>query len=159
DLGNVAEGIRLIEFGISAYRGAGAHLYTTTFYRWLASAYRAAGDYRQGLAQLDEATSIAEESQAYGDEGEIHRVRAEILLDLNDRAGAEHSYRAALEASRRRQARQWELRAATGLARMLAEDGRSAEASSLLGGVHAWFTEGFDTPDLKAAKALLDELE
>ncbi|SDB23869.1 adenylate/guanylate cyclase domain-containing protein [Bauldia litoralis] len=159
DLGNVAEGIRLIEFGISAYRGAGAHLYTTTFYRWLASAYRAAGDYRQGLAQLDEATSIAKESQAYGDEGEIHRVRAEILLDLNDRAGAEHSYRAALEASRRRQARQWELRAATGLARMLAEDGRSAEASSLLGGVHAWFTEGFDTPDLNAAKALLDELE
>ncbi|MCB1497794.1 MAG: AAA family ATPase [Bauldia sp.] len=159
DLGEVADGIKLIEFGISAYRAGGAHLYTTTFYRWLASAYRRAGDFRQGLARLDEATRIADASEAYGDEGEIHRVRAELLLDLKDTDGAIRSYQAALDASRRRQARHWELHAATGLASLHAEHGRRTEAAALLGGVYGWFTEGFDTPDLKAAKLLLDSLE
>ncbi|MCB1488103.1 MAG: hypothetical protein KDJ88_11675, partial [Bauldia sp.] len=159
DLGDVDDGIKLIEFGISAYRAGGAHLYTTTFYRWLASAYRRAGDYHKGLEQLEEATRIADASEAYGDEGEIHRVRAELLLDLDDADGAVRSYEAALAASRRRQARHWELHAATGLARLHAERGRRAEAAKLLGGVYGWFTEGFDTPDLKAAKLLLDSLE
>jgi class 3 adenylate cyclase/tetratricopeptide (TPR) repeat protein len=158
DLGEAADGIKLIEGGIAAYRSAGAHLYTTTFYRWLASAHRRAGSYREGLKQLDEATRIAVASEAYGDEGEIHRVRAELLLALDDREGAERSYRAALDAARRRQAKQWELRAATGLARLLADRGDAPEARSLLGDVYGWFTEGFDTPDLKAARELLDEL-
>lgn len=158
DLGEVSGGIKLIEYGISAYRAAGAHLYTTTFYRWLASAYRRAGDYRQGLKQLEEATRIAVASEAHGDEGEIHRVRAELLLDLNDPDGAERSYLAALEASARRGAKQWELRAATGLARLLAERNQRERGRALLGNVHGWFTEGFDTPDLKAATELLAQL-
>ncbi len=158
DLGEAADGIRLIESGIAAYRSAGAHLYTTTFYRWLASAHRRAGSHREGLEQLDEATRIAVESEAYGDEGEIHRVRAELLLDLNDTDGAERSYRAALDASRRRQAKQCELRAATGLAHLLSNRGEASEARALLGDVYGWFTEGFDTPDLKAAREILDHL-
>ena len=158
DLGEAAEGIGLIEGGIAAYRSAGAHLYTTTFYRWLASAHRRTGSHREGLKQLDEATRIAVASEAYGDEGEIHRVRAELLLALNDPDGAERSYRAALDASRRRQAKQWELRAATGLARLLADRGDAPEARSLLSDVYGWFTEGFDTPDLRAARELLDDL-
>ena len=158
DLGEPADGIKLIEGGIAAYRSAGAHLYTTTFYRWLASAHRRAGSHHEGLKQLDEATRIAVASDAYGDEGEIHRVRAELLLALDDFDGAERSYRAALDASRRRQAKQWELRAATGLAHLLADRGEAAEAQALLGDVYGWFTEGFDTPDLQAARELLDEL-
>lgn len=158
DLGEAADGIKLIETGIAGYRNAGAHLYTTTFHRWLASAHRQAGSYHQGFKQLDEATHIAVESEAYGDEGEIHRVRAELHVALNDPDGAEQSYRAALDASRRRQAKQWELRAATGLARLLADRGDAPEARALLGDVYGWFTEGFDTPDLRAARELLDEL-
>ncbi len=158
DLGEADKGIRMIQGGMAAYRGAGAHLYTTTFHRWLASAHRRAGSYDDGLRELDEAQRIAVESEAYGDEGEIHRVRAELLLALGDGDGAERSYDAALEASRRRQARQWELRAASGLALLLAGRGEVARARAILGETYGWFAEGFDAPDLKQAREILDDL-
>ena len=72
--------------------------------------------------------------------------------------GAERSYDAALEASRRRQARQWELRAASGLALLLADRGEVARARAILGETYGWFTEGFDAPDLKRAREILDDL-
>ena len=68
------------------------------------------------------------------------------------------SFHRALETARQQQAKSWELRAATSLARLWGEQGRRAEARDLLAPVYGWFTEGFDTPDLKEAKALLDEL-
>lgn len=158
ELGEAQESVQLLERGIAAYRATGTLLYLTTFYRWLAAALGQAGDPAAGLRQLDEATRLADTGEAHGDEGEIHRVRGDLLAQLGDAAGAEASYRAALDAARRRHARLWELHAATALARLLGTADRRAEARALLAEVSGKFDESFDTPDLVEAKALLDRL-
>ena len=93
-------------------------------------------------------------------EAEIHRVAGEIALcsPVPDVARAESYFTAALEIARRQQAKSWELRAATSYARLMRDQGRAREALDLLAPIYGWFTEGFDTTDLKDAKALLDEL-
>ena len=93
-------------------------------------------------------------------EAEIHRVAGEIALrsPVPDAARAESYFTAALAIARRQQAKSWELRSATSYARLMREQGRVREAYDLLAPVYGWFTEGFDTKDLKEAKALLDEL-
>ena len=93
-------------------------------------------------------------------EAELHRVKGELLLARTpaDQAGAEESFRNALEVARRQRAKFWELPAATSLARLWQQQGLKDEARELLAPIHEWFTEGFDTPALKEAKALLDEL-
>jgi predicted ATPase len=91
----------------------------------------------------------------------LHHVKGEIVLAQNpsDGAEAERCYRTAIEIARRQKARIAELRASTSLARLLAKHGRRDEAHAMLADIYGWFTEGFDTRDLKDAKALLDELE
>jgi predicted ATPase len=93
-------------------------------------------------------------------EAELHRLEGELRLrcDAADEQRAEASFRRALEIARAQKAKSWELRAATSLARLWGERGRRTEARDLLAPVYAWFTEGFDTADLKDAKALLAEL-
>ena len=93
-------------------------------------------------------------------EPEVHRLIGDLLLRRNPSAPdrAEVSYRRAIERARSQEAKSWELRAATSLARLWRDQGKPAEAHALLAPVYGWFTEGFDTPDLKDAKALLDEL-
>jgi predicted ATPase len=90
----------------------------------------------------------------------LHHVKGELLLALNpsDVAEAESCFRTAIEIARRQGARSPELRATTSLARLLAKQGRRDEARAMLAEIFGWFTEGFDTADLKDAKALLDEL-
>jgi predicted ATPase len=90
----------------------------------------------------------------------LHRVKGELLLLQNpsDVAEAEQCFRTAIEIARRQSARSAELRATTSLARLLDEQGRRNEARTMLAGIYGWFTEGFDTADLKDAKALLEEL-
>jgi predicted ATPase len=89
-----------------------------------------------------------------------HRVKGELLLAQNpsDVAEAEQCFRTAIEIARRQSARMAELRATTSLARLLDEQGRRNEARTMLADIYGWFTEGFDTADLRDAKALLDEL-
>jgi len=157
-LGEAGEAVAQLERGIAAYRAMGALLYLTTFRRWLASAHGLAGDPAAGLRQLDEAARLAESGDAFGDEGEILRVRGDLLVQTGDLDGAEISYRAALEASRRRHAKHWELHAATGLTHLLVRQRRQGEARALLAEVYGKFDEGFDIPDLVEAKALLDSL-
>ena len=94
-------------------------------------------------------------------EAELHRLHGELLrlrLAASDKRQAEMGFRRALEIARQQQARAWELRAATSLARLWGEQGRRAEARDLLAPVYGWFTEGFDTADLRDAKSLLDEV-
>jgi predicted ATPase len=93
-------------------------------------------------------------------EAELHRMDGQLRLHLDaaDEQRAEMSFHRALEIARQQQANSWELRAATSLARLWGERGRRAEALQLLAPVYGWFTEGFDTADLKEAKALLAEL-
>jgi predicted ATPase len=94
-------------------------------------------------------------------EAELHRLDAELRLRLDtpDEQRAEVSFRRALETAGRQQAKSWELRAATSMARLWRDQGKRDEARDLLAPVYGWFTEGFDTLDLKEAKTLLDELE
>jgi predicted ATPase len=81
-----------------------------------------------------------------------------LLNATGDRAGAEQSYRLALDVAKRQSAKLFELRASTSLARLWRDQGKRAEARDLLAPIYGWFTEGFDTPVLQDAKALLDEL-
>jgi predicted ATPase len=120
----------------------------------------AAGSPRDALEALAEAVTRAEKSDERYCEAEIHRLRGELLLaqSANDWTGAEASFRQALDVARRQEAKSLELRAATSLARLWRSQGKADDARDLLAPVYDWFTEGFDTVDLKAAKHLLDEL-
>ena len=90
----------------------------------------------------------------------MHRLKGELLLKQDDSntAEAQGSFQRAIEIARRQSAKSWELRATTSLARLLAQQGRRDEAHTMLDEIYGWFTEGFDTADLRDAKALLDEL-
>ena len=109
---------------------------------------------------IDEAATAVERSKESWCEAEVHRIAGEIELmsPERDAAKAQAHFERALEIARAQQARSWELRAATSLARLWRDQGRRAEARDLLAPVYGWFTEGFDTLDLKEAKALLEEL-
>jgi predicted ATPase len=91
-------------------------------------------------------------------EAELHRHKGQLLLLQGHPAAAEELYCKAIGIARKQEAKLWELRAAVSLARLCGEQGRRVEARDLLAPVYGWFTEGFDTPDLKQAKALLEEL-
>jgi predicted ATPase len=93
-------------------------------------------------------------------EAEAHRVKGILLLmgDGGEEGEAESCFRSAIDVSRRQRAKWWELRATTSLAHLLKSQGKTEEAGKILAEIYNWFTEGFEFPDLKDAKALLDEL-
>jgi predicted ATPase len=107
---------------------------------------------------LDDALQIVEKTGERWFAAELNRLKCQLLLRQGHTDAAEEQYRKALSIAREQEAKMWELRAAVSLARLRRDQGRLAEARDLLAPVYAWFTEGFDTPDLKEAKALLDEL-
>jgi predicted ATPase len=117
-----------------------------------------AGQPEEGLDRLVEAAKFVGTTQARWAEAEMHRLRGTLLLSKHEHAGAEDSYGHALAVARRQSAKFWELRAAVDLARLWRDQGKRTEARDLLAPIYGWFTEGFDTLDLKEAKALLDEL-
>jgi predicted ATPase len=112
----------------------------------------------EGLKRLVEAAKLIETTQERWAEAEMYRPRGMLLLSLSEHAAAEHSYRNALAVARHQSAKFWELRAALELARLWRDQGKRTEAHNLLAPIYGWFTEGFDTPVLQGAKALLDEL-
>ena len=116
------------------------------------------GHPEEALTTLAEALARVAETGERHWEAELHRTRAQLLLMQGDEAGAEASLMTAIEVARYQQAKSWELRATTDLARLWQDQGRVAEARQMLAEVYGWFTEGFDTPDLKEAKALLEGL-
>jgi predicted ATPase len=126
----------------------------------LAEALAKMGKIRAANALLAEAFALLERNDERYVEAELHRIKGELMLGpkASSDAQAEDCFRTAIEISRKQQAKSWELRAATGLARMLARLGRRAEARSILAETYGWFSEGFDTADLADAKTLLDEL-
>jgi predicted ATPase len=127
----------------------------------LAEGLGGAGQVAEGLMAIEEALARSERNDARWCMAELLRIKGELLLSKgapNAAAAAEDHFRRALDWARRQTALSWELRAATSLARLFREQGRSADATALLQPVYDRFTEGFDTADPKAAKALLDEL-
>jgi predicted ATPase len=115
----------------------------------------------EGLSAVREALAELEETEARYIEAELNRLEGELVLaaEAPDESGAEAAFRKALAIAQGQGAKSFELRAATSLARLLARQGRRKEARALLAPIYDWFTEGFETADLKAAKALLDLLD
>jgi predicted ATPase len=155
--GRATEGIARIEDGLDAYRATGAGLFVPYFLALLGTTHGAAGQVVDGQSLLAEALDTGRASGERWFEAELHRLKGELSLAGRDRATAEACFLGAIAFARERAAKLWELRAATNLARLWREQGRRAEAFDLLAPIYAWFTEGFDSPDLKEARSLLDE--
>ena len=156
--GDVADGLPLMRSGTAAFRATGAELWTPHFIALLADAHEIAGQLEEALILLDNALEVVERIGERWLEAELHRNKGQLLLRQEHTEAAEELFRNALDIAREQEAKLWELRAAASLARLSRDQGRRAEARHLLAPVYGWFTEGFDTPDLKDAKALLDEL-
>jgi predicted ATPase len=156
--GDVAEGISFLRSGSSAHLATGAEAWTPYHIALLAAACEIAGQVEEAVTLLDEALQIVERTGERWFAAELNRHKGQLLLRQGNSEAAEELYRKALNIAEEQAAKLWELRAAASLARLRRDQGRRAEAHDLLAPVYGWFTEGFDTPDLKEAKALLDEL-
>jgi predicted ATPase len=156
--GDVAVGISLLRNGSSAYRATGSEVWMPYFNALLAGACEISRQIEEADMLLDEALQIVERTGERWFEAELNRHKGQLLLRQGHLEAAEELYRKALRIAREQEAKLWELRAAASFARLWRDQGRRAEACDLLAPVYGWFTEGFDTPDLKDAKALLDEI-
>jgi predicted ATPase len=155
---DVAEGISLLRSGSTAFRATGAELWMPHYIALLARACEIAGQIEEAMTLLDDALEIVERTGERWFAAELNRHKGQLLLRRKHAEAAEELYRTALGIAREQEAKLWELRAAVSLARLRRRQSRRAEARDLLAPVYGWFTEGFDTADLKDAKALLDEL-
>jgi predicted ATPase len=156
--GDVVEGISLLRSGSAAYRANGAELMMPHHTALLARAHDIAGQFEQALTALDDAVQTAGRTGECWLDAELNRHKGQLLLRQGHSEAAEELYRKALGIAQEQGAKLWELRAAESLARLWRDRGKGAEARDLLAPVYGWFTEGFDTADLKDAKALLEEL-
>jgi len=156
--GDVAEGLSLLRSGSSAYRATGAAAYMPHFFALLAGAYEIAGQVEEAVTLCDHALQIVERTGEHWFAAELYRHKGKLLQRQGHPEAADQLYRKALSIAREQCAKLWELRVAESLARLHCDQHRRKEARDLLAPVYGWFTEGFDTQDLKSAKALLDEL-
>ena len=158
--GHPETGLAVMRDGLVGWRTTEAGLYMPYNLALLAEAHATAGQPSEALSFVAEALAWSQRTGERWFEAEQHRLKGELLrspYDGNeDEAGS--CLQKALNIARAQSARSWELRAAMSLARLWRDQGRRDEASSLLAPIYGWFTEGFDTPDLKDATALLDEL-
>jgi class 3 adenylate cyclase/predicted ATPase len=155
--GKALPAVQLLTAGLSEVRATGATLYAHTYLAFLGSAYAQLGNFGNAWRCIDEAMALVETTKERMGEAEINRMAGEIALS-QDTTKAEGYFERALTVARSQQAKSFELRAAASLARLWRDQGKREEARKLLAPVYGWFTEGFDTLDLKEAKALLDEL-
>jgi len=158
--GKASDAVNTITAGIAAFRSTGATVWTPFYLPYLTKAYADLGQFEEAWNCIGEAITAVETTKERWCEAEVHRTAGEIALmsPEPDTAKAEAHFERALAIAREQQARSWELRTAMSLARLWRDQGKQRQAHDLLGPVFGWFSEGFDTLDLKEAKALLDEL-
>ena len=158
--GQAEEGIRQISQGVERYRATGAGFQLPHLLTPLIEAYNKIEQPQEGLAVLAEAQALVEKTGERYYEAELERLKGELMLVQfpDDAAEAETCFHKALEIARGQQATSLELRTAMSLARLWQRQGKEGDARQLLNDVFVWFTEGFDTADLREARALLDEL-
>jgi predicted ATPase len=158
--GDLDGGIVRMRQHLSELRAAGFEVAAAYHLALIATAMGKAGQFDNAVRTIDESFPIIERTGQRHCEAEVHRLKGELLLSQNasKAAQAEQCFRAAIEIARRQHAKSWELRATTSLARLLAKQRKRDQARTMLAEIYGWFTEGFDTADLKDAKSLLDEL-
>jgi TOMM system kinase/cyclase fusion protein len=159
--GQGEEGIAQMRQGLTAWHASGHELERPYFLAMLAGASGNVGHAEAGLALLREALTLMAHTEERWDEAELYRLKGELLLQqaTENQGEAEACFRQAISIAQSQSAKAWELRAATSLARLWQQQGKRQAAHDLLAPVYHWFTEGFDTADLKDAKALLHKLE
>jgi predicted ATPase len=159
-IGQRSVGLQQIRDGLDAYQATGGLFQRTYYLAMLAQTLNEEGLPEEGIEVLQDAADLVETTGERYYQAEIYRLKGELLLSASPRASieAEACYQQALDVARHQEARSLELRAATSLARLWREQDKQREAQELLAQTYDWFTEGFDTTDLKDARALLDEL-
>jgi adenylate cyclase len=160
ELGQLEHGVAEMEASLIRWRQEGGFPWQQYLIALLAQCYARMGRAEEALGMLNEALEHIERSGEKVHQAEMLRLKGELLLMRYGGAAeeAERYFHAALEVARAQEARWWELRATVSLARLLTKQDRRDEARAMLAEIYGWFTEGFDTADLKEAKALLDEL-
>jgi predicted ATPase len=158
--GKAPDAVQTITCGLTAMRSTGTTMWMPLWLSYLTRANAEIGQFDDAGRCIGEAMAAVETAKERWCEVEVNRIGGEIaLLSLEpDAARAEEYFERALAVARAHQAKSWELRAAMSMARLWRDQGRRDEARDLLAPLYGWFTEGFDTRDLKEAKVLLDEL-
>ena len=153
-----AEGIAQLRAGLAAWNGSGCRLFDTHWLGFIAEAHLLAGQFDDARAALDRAAETAAATGECHYQAELYRLRGAVLAKIGELADAVAWLDRAIRTARGQQAKSLELRAASSLARLWAEQGERQKAYDLLAPVYGWFTEGLDTADLRDAKALLAAL-
>ena len=158
--GDIEDGVARMSHNLSELRSAGFEVGAAYHLALIATALGKAARFDEGLRTIAESFPIIEKTGQRHYEAEVHRLKGELLLahDASNAAVAEKSFRIAIEIARKQQAKSWELRTATSLARLLMKQRKRDQARTVLAEIYNWFTEGFDTADLKGAKAMLGEI-
>ncbi len=157
-MGQEENRIEEIQEALAGWQRTGAKLGWPYYLLLLAETYKKTGQIEHGLTTLTEALTTADNSGDRWPQAELYRLKGELLLEDKADEEAELCFHKALEIARKQQAKSWELRVVMSLSRLLRNQDRQEEARQLLAEIYNWFTEGFDTSDLKEAKALLEEL-
>lgn len=162
--GNVEEGIKLMRQGLAAYRAIGTEMQLPHFFGILGELCEKTGEVKEGFRAVTEALAAVNKSGERYYEAELFRIKGELTLkksgakNKTNQEDAEECFRKAIDIARGQKAKSWELRAVMSLSRLLQKQGKKQEARQMLAEVYGWFTEGFDTLDLKEAKVLLKVL-
>jgi predicted ATPase len=158
--GKASDAVLAITSGITSHRSTGATLNEPWHLAHLAIAYAELGQLDDARRCIEDAIEKVERSKEKWCEAEVHRIAGEVALKspAQDTEKTEKYFDRALDVARQQQTKSWELRAAMSMARLWRDQGKLQQARELLAPVYGWFTEGFDTLDLKDAKTLLDEL-
>jgi len=154
--GREEEGIDWIRRSIAVWQATGGVLGLPQQLAFVAEAYGKAGKTQEALSLLDEALRLVDRNGERCWEAELYRLKAELLVKGEEEIQAEACFQHALAVARRQDTRSWELRAAMGLCRLWQEQGKLDDAWEMLAEIYGWFTEGFDTTDLREARALLE---
>jgi predicted ATPase len=159
--GEAAKAVEMVSSGIALWRAAGSTIFTPEHEFMLAIAHSNLGRFDDARRCIDNAMTAMQATRERWCEAEVHRVAGEIVLRSPERdvTKARAHFEQSLALARAQQAKSWELRAAMSMARLLKDQGNRQTARDLLAPIYDWFSQGFDTSDLRQAEALLDELD
>jgi serine phosphatase RsbU (regulator of sigma subunit) len=159
--GQPREALALLKKGFAAFRASGAEIRVPAYLAMLGEAHTHLGEFEAAHKALEEGVAVAKKNDDRCHEAELHRLRGELILaEFPERVvEAEGYFRRAIETAQRHKSKGWELRATTSLARLWYRQGRAGEARTVLAAIHGTYTEGFTTPDVLDAKAMLDTVD